>query len=311
MNNQEIDKKQFIEKQISTGRNALLYVTNDSYEEINKYGEKYYGEPIGIKTYVTDVYNICREELIDTSFDFNQDVFKYKFMVRTIDDEGNFIKEGVQLTNCATKEVTYYPDFETFRNEFELDGKKFYGDFRDPNVIKNDIIAPIINPYTYCHSIYEWLSRNFSRPGAGDVMFYKKGCGSDTFDQFGREIIANDGDVIIYKGKTYLITTTSRILGEYWYGIGEKEIFRDNNFLIYDNYELIDKEFGIGSDDFRLAEDIVCNPKAGFKSAWDMLTEFRFDDGTTLLDNFHLLKFIVDNDNGFWYDSIPYLDDNK
>ena len=307
MNNQEIDKKQFIEKQISTGCNALLYVTNDSYEEINKYGEKYYGEPIGIKTYVTDVYNICREELIDTSFDFNQNVFKYKFMVRTIDDEGNFIKEGVQLTNCATKEVTYYPDFETFMDEFELDGKKFYGDFRDPNVIQNDIIAPIINPYTYCHSIYEWLKRFIWRPGAGDIMFYKKGCGSDTFDQFGREIFSNDGDVIIYKGKTYLITSVRRIEGEYDYEFDEIEIFRDNNFLIYENNQLVD---AILETD-RLEEDFVCNPKAGFKSAWEMLTEFKFDDGTTLLDNFHLLKFIVDNDNGFMYRSVPYLDDNK
>ena len=142
-------------------------------------------------------------------------------------------------------------------------------------------------------------------------MFYKKGHGNTTYDEKGREIIANDGAVIIYKGKTYLITSVRRIEGEYDYDFDEIEIFRDNNFLIYDNYELIDKEFGIGSDYYRLAEDIVCNPKAGFKSAWEMLTEFKFDDGTTLLDNFHLLKFIVDNDNGFMYRSVPYLDDNK
>ncbi len=305
MNNQEIDKKQFIEKQISTGLNALLYVTNESYDEIKKYGEKYYNRYIGVEQYVRFAYNIYGEELVDTSLDFNQNAFKYKFMVRTMDDEGNFIKEGVQLTNCATGEITYYPDFETFRNEFELDGKKFYGDFRDPNVIQNYIIAPIINPYTYCHTIYEWLSRNVWRYGSGDIMFYEKESGNATYDKKGLEIIANDGDVIIYKGKTYLITTTRRILGEYWYDIDEIEIFRDNNFLIYENNQPVD---AILETD-RLEEDFVCNPKAGFKSAWEMLTEFKFDDGTTLLDNFHLLKFIVDNDNDFMYRSVPYLDD--
>ena len=307
MNNQEIDKKKFIEKQIDDYNNALLYVTNDSYDEIKKYGEKYYNRYIGVEQYVRFAYNIYGEELVDTSLDFNQEAFKYKFMVRTMDDEGNFIKEGVQLTNCATGEVTYYPDFETFMDKFELDGKKFYGGFRDPNVIQNKIDVPIINPYTYCHTIYEWLSRNVWRYGSGDIMFYEKESGNATYDKKGREIIANDGDVIIYKGKTYLITTTRRILGEYWYDIDEIEIFRDNNFLIYENNQPVD---AILETD-RLEEDFVCNPKAGFKSAWDMLTEFRFDDGTTLLDNFHLLKFIVDNDNGFMYRSVPYLDDNK
>ena len=288
MDNQEIDKKKFIEKQINDYENALLYVTNDSYEEIEKFFNERNAPYINITDYVEKAYHIYGEELVDTSFDFNQDVFKYKFMVRTIDDEGNFIKEGVQLTNCATKEVTYYPDFETFRNEFELDGKKFFGNRRDTNVIQNKIIVPIINPYTYCHTIYEWLERFLWRSGAGDIMFYKKGRGIDTFDQFGREIFSNDGDVIIYKGKTYLITSIRRIDGEYDYEFDDFEIFRDNNFLIYENNQPVD---AILETD-RFEEDFVCNPKAGFKSAWEMLTEFKFDDGTTLLDNFHLLKFM-------------------
>ena len=307
MNNQEIDKKKFIENQINDYENALLYVTNDSYEEIEKFFNERNAPYINITDYVEKAYNIYGEELVDTSFDFNQDVFKYKFMVRTMDDEGNFIKEGVQLTDCATKEVIYYPDFETFMDEFELAGKKFYGKRRDTNVIQNKIIAPIINPHTYCHTIYEWLERFLWRSGAGDIMFYKKGRGIDTFDKFGREIFSNDGDVIIYKGKTYLITSVRRIDGEYDYEFDEIEIFRDNNFLIYENDQPVD---AILETD-RLEENFVCNPKAGFKSAWEMLTEFKFDDGTTLLDNFHLLKFIVDNDNGFMYRSVPYLDDNK
>ena len=305
MNNQEIDKKKFIEKQIDDYNNALLYVTNNSYEEIEQYCDKHNDGRKNIKSYVRKAYNIYGEELVDTSFDFNQDVFKYKFMVRTMDDEGNFIKEGVQLTNCATGEVTYYPDFETFMDKFELDGKKFYGDFRDPNVIQNKIDAPIVNPYTYCHTIYRLLKGFIWLPGAGDIMFYKKGHANTTFDKKGQEIFSNDGIVIIYKGKTYLITSVRRIEGEYDYEFDEIEIFRDNNFLIYENNQLV---YSILEPD-RLEEDFVCNPKAGFKSAWEMLTEFKFDDGTTLLDNFHLLKFIVDNDNGFMYRSVPYLDD--
>ena len=307
MNNQEIDKKQFIEKQIDDYDNAILYVTNDSYEEIEKFFKKRNNRYINITEYVRYAYNIYGEELLDTSFDFNQDVFKYKFMVRTIDDEGNFIKEGIQLTNCVTGEVTYYPDFETLMDEFEVDGKKFFGNRRDSNAIQNKIIAPIINPYTYCHTIYRLLNGFVWLSGAGDIMFYKKGRGTDTFDQFGREIFSNDGAVIIYKGKTYLITSVRRILSEYWYDIAEKEIFRDNNFLIYENNQLV---YSILEPD-RLEEDFVCNPKAGFKSAWEMLTEFKFDDGTTLLDNFHLLKFIVDNDNGFMYSSVPYFEDKQ
>ena len=307
MNNQEIDKKKFIEKQIDDYNNALLYVTNDSYDEIVKYCEKYNDGRKNPKSYIRKVYHIYGEELVDTSLDFNQEAFKYKFMVRTMDDEGNFIEEGVQLTNCATKEVTYYPDFETFIDEFELDGKKFYGNRRDPNVIQNKIIAPIINPYTYCHTIYRLLKGFVWLPGAGDIMFYKKGHGNTTYDEKGREIFSNDGAVIIYKGKTYLITSVRRIEGEYDYEFDDFEIFRDNNFLIYENNQLVD---AILETD-RLEEDFVCNPKAGFKSSWEMLTEFRFDDGTTLLDNFHLLKFILDNADGFLYASVPYLDDNK
>ena len=307
MNNQEIDKKKFIEKQIDYYDNALLYVTYDSYEKINEYGIKNYGREINVKRYVEKAYKIYGEELVDPSFDFNQDVFKYKFMIRTMDDEGNFIKEGVQLTNCATGEVTYYPDFETFMNEFKLDGKKFYGDEDDINVIGNRIIAPIINPYTYCHTIYRLLNGFVWLPGAGDIMFYKKGHGNTTYDKKGREIFSNDGAVIIYKGETYLITSVHRIEGEYDYEFDDFEIFRDNNFLIYENNQLVDSIL----ETDRLEEDFVCNPKVGFKSSWEMLTEFKFDDGTTLLDNFHLLKFILDNANGFLYASVPYLDDNK
>ena len=282
MNNQEIDKKRFIERQIYDYENALLYVTYDSYEKINEYGIKTYGRKINVERYVEKAYKIYGEELVDTSFDFNQDVFKYKFMVRTMDDEGNFIKEGVQLTNCATGEITYYPDFETFMDEFELDGKKFYGDFRDPNVIHNCITAPIINPYTYCHTIYEWLERFIWRPGAGDIMFYKKRRGTDTFDQFGMQIYSSLGDVIIYKGKKHLLTSVHRIENHYACDIDEIEHLKDCNFLVYDNYIPDEDEFW----------EKVLSPKAGFKSAWEMLTEFKFDDGTTLLDNFHLLKFI-------------------
>ena len=301
MNNQEIDKKQFIEKQFSKGRNALLYVTNDSYDEIEKFFKERNNPYVNITDFVEKASNIYGEELVDTSFDFNQDVFKYKFMVRTMDDEGNFIKEGVQLTNCATGEVTYYPDFETFMDKFELDGKKFYGDEDDKDVIQNKIIAPIINPYTYCHTIYEWLERFIWRPGAGDIMFYKKGRGTDTFDQFGMPIDSSLGDVIIYKGKNHLLTSVHRIENHYACDFDEIEHLKDCNFLVYDNYIPDEDEFW----------EKVLSPKAGFKSAWEMLTEFKFDDGTTLLDNFHLLKFIVDNDNGFMYRSVPYFEDKQ
>ena len=292
--------KDKLEEQFNPAENAIIYVTYDTKLSVEEYNKANNTNYVYSKRFLRRVRNISDSEFLDTSSNFNQDVFKYKFIVRTIDDNGNFFKEGVQLTNCATGEITYYPDFETYMDTFELDGKMVYGGYDDENVLQNVIIIPIFNQYTYCHTIYERLNRGITRDGWADPM-YHKGTGSYLFNKYDEPLYCEDGDVIYYKGKSYVIASKELIETEYLYDEVEIEHADGNNFLVYENYDL-------ESEQLRLNEKAY-HPKAGYPTAWKMLTEFKFDDGTTLLDNFHILKFISYSDIGFETEKIYRWED--
>ena len=297
--------KNKLEEQFSSGRNAIIYVTYDTKYSIEEYNKANNTNYEILEWFLKEVRNISDSEFLDTSLNFNQEVFKYKYIVRTIDDNGNSFKEGVQLTNCSTGEITYYPDFETYMDVFKIDGKKVYGHYNDPNKIKNKIIVPIFNPYTYCHTIYERLNRGITRDGWADPMYVsEKLIGGFLFNEKGEPLYCEDGDVIYYKGKSYVIASKAHIECDYvFYEKDEIELAEGNNFLIYEDYNL-------RSEDYCLNEKAY-HPKAGYPTAWKMLTEFKFDDGTTLLDNFHILKFISYSDIGFETEKIHQWEDRE